>query len=252
MRTKIAKFKALLLAIALVGLPYSAFARDWVYESEGQKYQGYVVNKGSKAPVVLLIHDWDGVGSYEIKRAKMLGKLGYSVFVVDLFGQGVRPTEDKDKKQHTGALYADREKMRRLLNAGIAEAAKLKLNTQNLVVMGYCFGGAAALEFARSGVAANGFVSFHGGLETPEGQSYNETKGSILVFHGTADTAITMDQFADLAKRLEGAKIPHEMTTYGGAPHAFTVFDSPNYRKDADEKSWAKFVAFLREKKSAR
>ncbi|MGE0527470.1 MAG: dienelactone hydrolase family protein [Bdellovibrionales bacterium] len=246
------KIKTWLTIIALAGFPLNTFARDWTYESEGQKYQGYVVNKGSKSPLILLIHDWDGINNYEIKRAEMLGKLGYSVFAVDLFGQGVRPTEEKDKKQHTGALYTDREKMRRLLNAGVAEAAKLKLNTGNLIVMGYCFGGAAALEMARSGASAKGFVSFHGGLETPDGQNYTHTKGSILVFHGTADSAIPMEQFADLAKSLEASKVSHEMISYGGAPHAFTVFESPNYRKDADEKSWTRFVAYLREKRTGK
>lgn len=39
----------------------------------------------------------------------------------------------------------------------------------------------------------------HGGLGTPDGQSYNNTKGKIIVFHGTADTNITMQDFAKLA-----------------------------------------------------
>jgi dienelactone hydrolase len=37
------------------------------------------------------------------------------------------------------------------------------------------------------------------------------------------------------------------MITYGGAPHAFTVFDSNSYREDADKKSWKRFTAFLNE-----
>jgi dienelactone hydrolase len=56
----------------------------------------------------LLIHDWDGLTDYEIKRSHMLADLGYAVFAMDLFGAGVRPTEVKDKRQHTGELYKDR------------------------------------------------------------------------------------------------------------------------------------------------
>ena len=37
------------------------------------------------------------------------------------------------------------------------------------------------------------------------------------------------------------------MVTYSGAPHAFTVFGSQRYRKDADEKSWKLFGEFLDE-----
>jgi dienelactone hydrolase len=65
--------------------------------------------------------------------------------------------------------------------------------------------------------------------------------------HGTADTAITMDQFAGLANELEAAGVRHEMVTYSGAPHAFTVFGSPRYREDADKKSWNLFGEFLGE-----
>ena len=55
-------------------------------------------------------------------------------------------------------------------------------------------------------------------------QNYTKTRGEILIMHGSADKAITMDQFADLANELESAGVVHEMITYGVAQHAFTVF----------------------------
>ncbi len=217
------------------------------YQVNGADYEGYFVSAGSNAPLVLLIHDWDGLTDYEVKRANMLADMGYSVFAADLFGAGVRPTEVKDKRQHTGELYKDRAKMRALMNGALDQAATLGGNRGNAVAMGYCFGGAAVLELARSGADMKGFATFHGGLKTPEGQSYANTNGKILVMHGTADTAITMDQFAGLATELEAAGVKHEMVTYSGAPHAFTVFGSPRYREDADSKSWKLFGEFLDE-----
>lgn len=216
------------------------------YKVNGQPYEGYFIGAGKSAPLVLIIHDWDGLTDYEVKRAKMLNKLGYSVFAADLFGAGVRPTTVTDKRQHTGELYKDRKKMRALMNGALNEARSRGANTKNAVAMGYCFGGAAVLELARSGAKLKGFATFHGGLKTPEGQDYKKTRGRVLVMHGTADTAITMDQFAGLADELEGAGVDHEMITYGGAPHAFTVFGIDRYRKDADQKSWARFLDFLK------
>ena len=196
---------------------------------------------------MLLIHDWDGLTDYEIKRADMLADLGYAVFALDLFGAGVRPTEMKDKRQHTGELYKDREKMRALIQ-GALDAAKSKgVDIEHAVAVGYCFGGAAVLELARSGADLNGFATFHGGLKTPEGQNYTKTRGKVLIMHGTADKAITMDQFADLAKELESAGVAHEMITYGGAQHAFTVFGGNRYQEAADKKSWKRFREFLAE-----
>lgn len=231
----------------------SAFAQDKfvTYNVDGEQYEGYFVQptkeNASKAPLVLILHDWDGLTVYEVERANMLAREGYQVFAADLFGKGIRPTENKEKAQHTGKLYKDRQKLRRLMLGAIDAAKKQGADTDKVVAMGYCFGGAAALELARSGADLAAFSSFHGGLGTPEGQDYSKTKGKIIVFHGTADTAITMQDFANLADELNKAGIPNEMITYGGAPHAFTVFDSPAYRFDADTQSWSRFLKLLLE-----
>lgn len=217
------------------------------YEVNGDPYEGYFVSPSPNAALILLIHDWDGLTDYEVKRANMLADIGYAVFAADLFGAGVRPTEVKDKRQHTGELYKNRDKMRTLLKAALETAQSQGANIHNAVAMGYCFGGAAVLELARSGADLKGFVTFHGGLSTPAGQDYSKTKGKLLILHGTADTSITMDQFAELATMLEEKSIAHEMITYGGAPHAFTVFGTNRYREDADKKSWKRFTAFLNE-----
>ncbi|MFK7825468.1 MAG: dienelactone hydrolase family protein [Oligoflexales bacterium] len=226
---------------------YSAYAKLVDYKVEGKLYEGYYLGAGKKNSLVLILHDWDGLTDYEVKRAKMLQKDGYSVFAADLFGKGVRPTEVKDKKQHTGELYKDRKKMRALVQGAVDTAKKLGANTQNIVVMGYCFGGAAVLEFARSGAKALGFAASHGGLKTPNGQNYGQTQGKVLIFHGSADSAISLDDFAQLGKELEQQKVDHEMVTYSGAPHAFTVFGSKSYQKVADSRSWKRFSEFLAE-----
>ena len=245
------KIKLTIAGFALAVMSASATASNaagetFTYTVDGQPYEGYYVEASPNAPLVLLIHDWDGLTDYEVKRANMLAELGYSVMAADLFGKDVRPTEVKDKRQHTGALYKDRAKMRALMN-GAMDAAKAKgANPTKKVAMGYCFGGAAVLELARSGSDVDGFVSFHGGLTTPEGQDYSKANGRFMVLHGTADSMITMDHFAGLANELEGAGLYHEMITYSGAPHAFTVFGSDRYREVADKKSWDAFTGFLK------
>jgi dienelactone hydrolase len=218
------------------------------YKINGKSYEGYYVPADKDSPFILLIHDWDGLTNYEIKRTHMLSELGYSVFAADLFGAGIRPTTIEDKRQLTGELYKDRDKMRRLIYGALQEAKARGANIKNGVAMGYCFGGTAVLELARSGADLKGFVTFHGGLATPEGQDYSKTKGEILIFHGTADSAIPMEEFAALAKKLESAGVAHEMTTYGGANHAFTVFGGERYNENADKKSWQRFIKFLEDK----
>ena len=245
MRGLIASFAAVTAIISLTGAVNAGETVN--YASGTMALEGYKAPaKGTSKGMVLVIHDWDGLTDYERKRADMLAGMGYDAFAVDLYGKGNRPTETGAKKAETGKLYNDREKMRTLILAGLAEARKM--NKGKAVVMGYCFGGAATLELARSGKAADitGYASFHGGLSTPEGQSYAKDTPPLFIAHGGADTSITMDHVADLSKQLETAGVTYEIEVYSGAPHAFTVFDSDRYRKVADEKSWATFREFLK------
>lgn len=221
--------------------------QEIVYQVDGLSYEGHYIKTSNQAPLILLVHDWDGLTEYEIRRSKMLAELGYSVFALDMYGKGIRPIEVAEKRKLTRGLYSDRAKMRSLMNGALDKAKSLGLNISNAVALGYCFGGTSILELAKSGADLKGFASFHGNLGVKDNETYSATKGKIAVFHGTADAAVSMDDFAGLAKLLETENIPHEMITYSGAPHAFTVFGSDRYRKDADEKSWARFTAFLKE-----
>ncbi len=235
------------LAILAALLPFNAQAGESViYTVEGGNYEGYAAKaKGPSKGLVLIIHDWDGLTEYEQQRAEMLAELGYDAFAVDLYGQGNRPVETGAKKAETAKLYNDRDTMRGLILGGLLEARKL--NQGPAVVMGYCFGGAATLELARSGKAKNvvGYATFHGGLATPEGQSYAADTAPLLIAHGGADSAISMDDVAGLSKELEAAGVPYEIEVYSGAPHAFTVFGSDRYREVADSQSWKAFQDFL-------
>ena len=100
-----------LLSLMVIGFFWSmtsiASGNAVDYTVNGQAYEGYYISPTADAPLVLLVHDWDGLTDYEVKRANMLAELGYAVFAADLFGKGVRPTEVKDKRQHTGELYKD-------------------------------------------------------------------------------------------------------------------------------------------------
>ena len=215
------------------------------YKVGNDKFQGYLEKtKHTSKGTVIIIHDWDGLTDYEIKRTQMLAKSGYDAFAIDLYGKGVRPVETKMKKAEVGKLYKDREKMRRRILGSLKEADKYVKGDR--VVIGYCFGGAATLELSRFGKAKNlkGFATFHGGLETPEGQEYTKS-APIFIAHGGADKSITMDHVAALSKELEKVGITYDIEVYSGAPHAFTVFGSPAYRSHADQKSWNSFMGFL-------
>lgn len=237
------------LAASLAVLPALAGAKDVTYTVDGAVYEGYMATPATPSKgTVLLIHDWDGLTGYERIRADMLAEMGYTVFAADLYGKGNRPESIEARKAETGKLYGDRAAMRARILGGLA-AARAEGAVPETVVMGYCFGGAAVLELARSGEGEDvaGYATFHGGLKTPEGQDFSRTEAPVMILHGGADAGIPMTDLADIAMKMEEAGVDYEIEVYSGAPHAWTVFDSPRYRAEADRKSWAAFGDFLDE-----
>jgi len=241
--------KNILVATLMLFLATVGFAKEHAltYEVDGKVYEGYYSTPSDNAPLVFIIHDWDGLNAYEMKRAKMLNTLGYGAFAIDLFGKDVKPVTLEEKKRFY-CLKGQKDFTPSVDYSVRCSAAKKEgANVTNAIGIGYCFGGAALLEMARMGTPLKGFASFHGGLATPSGEDYKQTKGFVLILHGTADESVSMDEFTTLAKELEKTGVKHEMIAYSGAPHAFSVFGTERYREDADKKSWRRLVEFLDE-----
>jgi dienelactone hydrolase len=97
--------KALIFTLAAI-FPCAAQAGEAVtYTVDGETFEGYrAAASGDTKGLVLIIHDWDGLTEYEIKRADMLADMGYNAFAVDLFGKGNRPIETDARKEEIGRL----------------------------------------------------------------------------------------------------------------------------------------------------
>ncbi len=236
--------------MALAALPALAFSpagQDIDYQTGDEEFEGYyVAANGDSKGSVLIVHDWDGLDDYERQRADMLAKQGYDAFAVDLYGTGNRPQSLENKQAATQRLYEDRERMRSLTQAGMEAALSEGMNSSS-VILGYCFGGTVALEMARANSLDNiaGYASFHGGLDTPEGQSYDADIAPIFIAHGGGDQIVSLEDVATVSATLEEANVNYEVGIYSGAPHAFSVFGSDRYEEQADQRSWATFSAWL-------
>ncbi len=219
-----------------------------VYTVNGTNYEGYVArntNLEETRGTVLIIHDWDGLTEYERVRARQLAGHGYTAFAIDVFGQGNLPTSMQENQQRTGELYANRALFQERLMGALEEAANIPGATDEQVVIGYCFGGAGVLEMARAGAETDGFVSFHGGLDLPEGQNYSNVQAPVMLQHGSADPVSGMQDLAALLDDLQESGIEHSARIHGGARHAFTVHGSRDYDLEADQASWDDLLEFL-------
>ena len=253
--------KQCLLALMMVMVAQSAQARVVTktveYRQGDTVLEGYLAYDDSvkgKRPGVLVIHEWTGLGPYEKKRAEQLAALGYVAFAADIYGKGIRPaTPELAGREASKYRGADRTLLRARAAAGLAELKSFpQVDPDRLAVIGYCFGGTAALELARSGADLRGTVSFHGGLDTPVPADASKIKGMVLALHGADDPHVPPAQVAAFQQEMRTAKVDWQMIYYGGAVHSFTNPKSGNdpskgvaYNEKADRRSWEAMKQFF-------
>ena len=144
---------ASLCAVLMLGSAGSFAATDnsqLTYLVGKKMFAAHVETSASPAKAtVFIIHDWDGLTDYEKSRAKMLSDLGFDAIAIDLFGVDEKLENRDDYKRETNALYKDRTEFRARMSAAIDAGIKSGANNDKIVIIGYCFGGAATLEAAR-------------------------------------------------------------------------------------------------------
>lgn len=224
-------------------------------DTECEGFVAWDANRQGKRPAVLIAHDWMGRGAFDEQRARELAALGYVGFSVDVYGKDVRPANREEASAATSRWYSDREALRTRLQAGLEAARSHELvDPSRIAIMGYCFGGACALELARSGAEIVGAVSFHGGLATSMPASADTLKAKILVLHGADDPGVPMEQVQALWKEMQEAKADWQLVAYGNAVHSFTNPAAGNdpsrgnaYDEKADKRSWIAMKNFFDE-----
>lgn len=227
------------------------------YKDGSTTLSGYVARpaKVTKAtPVVLIVHDWNGLDRYEESRAEQLAELGYIAFAVDIYGKGVRPTTVEACSAEATKYYKDNILLRSRVQAALKTAlGQPNADKNHVAVMGYCFGGMTALDTARSGANVKGVVSFHGSLGTSTPAQKGKVKAEVLVLHGAADPLVPQAQVDGLKKEMAAAGVKFKFIAYPGAKHAFTIpgsekigLDGVGYNAEAEKKSWAEMKTFFK------
>jgi dienelactone hydrolase len=123
-----------------------------------------------------------------------------------------------------------------------------------LAAIGYCFGGTAALELARSGALVAGVVTFHGGLGSPTPADARNIKAKVLALHGADDPYVPEAEVKGFEEELRAAGVDWQLVKYSGAVHSFTNPDAGGdnskgaaYNATADRRSWEAMKAFFAE-----
>lgn len=225
------------------------------YEHKGLAFEGWHAvdtARVGKLPSVLIVHQWTGVSDNEKMRARMLAELGYNVLACDVYGRGIRP-QPPAAGQEAGKYKKDRALLRDRVAAGLEVLREHpQTDPDRIVAIGYCFGGTAVVELARSGASVKGVVSFHGGLDSPAPADGKNIKCKVLALHGADDPFVPMGDLEAFEAEMKSAAVDYKLVQYPGAVHAFTQKAAGNdnskgaaYNEAADKASWEEMRQFF-------
>jgi dienelactone hydrolase len=228
------------------------------YTSGGVTLKGFVAydaNLPGKRPAILIVPEWWGLNEYPKMRARKLAESGYIAMAVDVFGDGKIALNPTDAQELTTAFYKDPSLANARLDAALNKIKEYKqTDVQNIAVIGYCFGGYVALNYAKLGADLKGVVSFHGGYGGAPVDK-NLLKAKILVCHGANDKFASQKDAEGFKHKLDSIGADNVLKIYPNATHAFTnpdatatgkKFNIPiEYNADADRDSWNDMKAFF-------
>lgn len=253
------------LLAALFGLAATAGSAQAAIKFETINYkQGETTLEGwlvyddatsAKRPGVIVFPAWWGPSAQDKDVAERLAKLGYVVFVADVYGKDVRPDSIPAAAAESGKYYKDRPLVVARAQAALDQLRQSPMvDASKLAAIGYCFGGMPALDLARSGAPLVDVVTFHGSLGTPNPESNKNIKGHVLVLHGAADPIVNAEAVAKFEQEMTAAGVDWQVVLYGnGVMHAFTDhvhIQAPDhgikYDAEADKRSWQAMTDLLK------
>lgn len=205
-------------------------------------------------PGVLILPAWMGIKDHEKEVATKLAALGYQTFVADIYGIDQRPDGPKEAGPKAGYYKKNIKEYQTRIQLALDQLVKQGANPDEIVMIGYCFGGTGAIEAARTNMNIKGIVSFHGGLGRDETRTVNPITAKVLVLHGADDTYVPKEEVEKFQNEMRTAKADWQMNYYANAVHAFTEKGAGNdnskgaaYNEKADMRSWQAMCDFLKE-----
>lgn len=194
-----------------------------------------------KAPGVLLVHEWWGLNDQIKSMAREFAQQGFVALAVDLYGGNVAQNAEQARS------FMQAVKQDQAVATMIAWTEWLRQHdatTEQIGVVGWCFGGGWALRTAAN-APVDATVIYYGNVDVPT-EELEKIAGPVLGHFATQDQHINEVMVSGFQGRMEEAGKPLEVYWYE-ANHAFANPTGARYDAGAAAQSWTRTLAFLME-----
>ncbi|WP_413997857.1 dienelactone hydrolase family protein [Flavobacterium sp. W1B] len=224
-------YSILILGLFLFSNSTFAQLKEVKYKDENQVLNGYKIQPTKKTeskPGILILPAWKGIDKVSKDIATDLAHLGYYAFIADIYGEGNYPKNNSEAGQKAGYYKTNYKDYQNRIALALKQLINAGANPDNIVVIGYCFGGTGALEAARGHLNVKGVVSFHGGLARDASRPTEPITAKVMVCHGADDPYESKEEIAAFQQEMRDTKADWQMIYYANAVHSFTNPESGN------------------------
>jgi dienelactone hydrolase len=227
---------------------------EMIYDAGGTPCHGYLALPEGKGPFagVLVVPAFSGLSDLERGHADRLARMGYAALGVDYYGHGTLARTREEAARLMAGLNGDRPLLAARMQAALKALKGLEaVDAGRCGAIGYCFGGKAVLDLARSGADFRAGVSFHGVYDAPEAGSAT-MQAALLICDGWDDPLCPPGAKTALAGELNTHCPDWQVLSFGHTGHAFTNpganMPGMGFSESANARSWAAMARFFEEK----
>ncbi len=195
----------------------------------------------SKAPAVLLIHEWWGLNDQIKTVAAEFAKIGYVALAVDLYGGKVAGSPEE-----AGAMMqsVDSDAATDTLVSWIDWLRGHDRANGKIATVGWCFGGGWSLN-ASIVTPVDATVVYYGRVAKTAGEVAH-LRGPVLGHFATQDKFINKAMVDGFEKAMRDAGKPFTTNWYD-ANHAFANPTGASYDAEDAKLAWSRTLSFLKE-----
>jgi dienelactone hydrolase len=220
------------------------------YSNGKTKFVGYLAldeTKSGARPGVVVFPEAFGLGDHARQVAERLAQLGYVALAADINGEGVVYQDMAKLGPLIQSFQSDRSELRSRARAALdALLAQSSVDGKRAAAIGYCFGGATALELARTGAPLAAIATFHAGVMAELPGDAGRIRASVLICNGAEDPLVNKEVLDAVTAELRRDKVDWQLVQYGNTVHSFTNVEADKrgmpalaYNQKAHERSWA-------------